>query len=182
MTALESFKILLCLTKSEKFEERSFVKFKNPFFVYEAQIHWRIIVLELCKLFSDKENEHYNLNKFISRLKKGGHFADAEINDSSIEVWKAQLRKENKKIGNLILQRDKLFAHTDRSKGKVANNVTIGKTRELVKMVQQIIKEIYLTVFKSSILIDEPISSPVENLEQIIDILATWLCKYYITY
>jgi hypothetical protein len=173
MTAQESFKILVCLTKSEVDVERAYVKFKNPFFVYEARIHWRIIVLELCKLFSDKENEHYNLYKFISKLKKGGHFADTLINNSMIKRWEINLQKEKEIIENLILQRDKLFAHTDRGKDVVVNSVTIAKTRELVEMVQNIIKDIYSVVFESSILIADPIGSPVENLERIIGILTS---------
>lgn len=170
--AQESLKVVELLVKKEEDNDRAYTKRMNSFFVYSTSIYWRVIVIELCKLFSSKENEQYNLRKFISKLKVTGHYGDAGISKESIIDWEGILENEKEVIDNLILQRDKVYAHKDRNAKLVVNTVTLLKTKELIGMVQKIVREIYSTVFDSSFMVNDPINPPVGNLEYIINILA----------
>lgn len=112
------------------------------------------------------------LNKFISKLKSNGHYGDAKISPDKIEKWEKALMDNKGSIDNLVLQRDKLYAHTDKNSKGIPNMVTLTKTRELIIIIQEIIMEVYLTVFESSFMVDSPINAPVENLQWIISTLA----------
>lgn len=169
--AQESLKVVQFITKKEEDDDMAYVK-RNAFFVYSTSIYWRVIVIELCKLFSSKDTEQYNLQKFISKFKKAGHYGDACIALGTIIDWEEMLGKEKDIINNLLLQRDKIYAHKDRNSKTVANTVTLAKTKELIAVVQKILREIYATVFESSFMVDDPINPPAGNLLDIINILA----------
>ncbi|MBX2933864.1 MAG: hypothetical protein KF825_06440 [Ferruginibacter sp.] len=170
--AQESLKVVRFLIKEEDDDDRAYTKRVNAFFVYTTSIYWRVIVIELCKLFSTRENEDYRLHKFISKLKANGHFGDAGISPGLINQWETDLENEKDVIDNLILQRNKIYAHKDRNSKAVVNTVTLKKTTELIEVVQKIIREIYFTVFETSFLVNDPINAPVQNLEYIVNVLA----------
>jgi len=48
------------------------LKFKNSFFILTKVNYWRIIVLQLSKLYID--NERYNILRFLTKCKKGNYF------------------------------------------------------------------------------------------------------------
>jgi hypothetical protein len=170
--AQESLKIVEYLIKDETDDDKVYSKNMNSFFVYSCSIYWRVIVIELSKLLSDKSTEHYNIYKFISKLMPHGHYGDAKISPDKIEIWKNALTENKDSIKNLILQRDKLYAHTDKNSKSIPNIVTLTKTKELVTIIQEIIREVYLTVFESSFMVDSPINAPVDNLKWVISALA----------
>ncbi|MFN8289455.1 MAG: hypothetical protein U0U70_04315 [Chitinophagaceae bacterium] len=170
--ALESLKIVEYLIKDEADDDKVYSKRMNAFFVYSRSIYWRVIVIELSKLLTEKSSEQYNIYKFISKLKPHGHYGDAKISTVKIEKWEKALTDNKDSIDNLILQRDKLYAHTDKNSKSIPNMVTLTKTRELVTIIQEIIRKVYLTVFESSFMVDSPINAPVENLQWIISTLA----------
>lgn len=170
--AQESLKIVEYLIKDEADDDKVYSKRMNAFFVYSRSLYWRVIVIELSKLLTEKSSEQYNIHKFISKLKQDGHYGDAKIFPDKIEKWEKTLTDNKDSIDNLILQRDKLYAHTDKNSKSIPNTVTLTKTRELVTIIQEIIREVYLTVFESSFIVDSPINAPVENLHWIISTLA----------
>lgn len=170
--AQESLKIVEYLIKDEADDDKVYSKRMNTFFVYSRSIYWRVIVIELSKLLTEKSSEQYNIYKFISKLKQHGHYGDALISVSEIEVWEKILADNKDSISNLILQRNKVYAHTDRNSKEIPNTVTITKTKELIEIIQKIIREVYFTVFESSFMIDSPVNAPVDNLKWVIGALA----------
>ena len=134
--AQESLKIVEYLVKDEEDENTVYSKKMNAFFVYSTSIYWRVIVIELSKLFSDNDKEHYNIHKFISKLKPDGYYGDASISPSAIEIWEKALVDNKDATSNLILQRNKVYAHTDKNSKEVPNKVTLTKTRELVRLLR----------------------------------------------
>lgn len=170
--AQESLKIVAYLRKDEGDDDRNYVK-RAIYFQYETSNHWRTIVIQLCKLFSESKGEHYRLRKFIVSLKPGGYFEDAGISADKIAKWEEALALERDIIDNLLLQRNKKYAHSDRDGKEVVNEVSIAKARELIGLVQNIVREIYSTVFESSFLIDQPVGSPVDSLKWVIDSLVS---------
>lgn len=168
--AVESFKIVELLAKDESDDDRSYIKNMNPFLRYSMITNWRITVIELSKLLSGGRNEHYDLKRFINKLKPDGIFRSAGISEDEINKWEHKLSAEVEAIKNIVTQRNKLYAHTDREAAAVKNAVTVSKAKELITVAQSVIKEIYITVFKSGFSFD-PFNSPVNNLEWIIDSL-----------
>ena len=59
--AQESLKIVEYLVKDEEDENTVYSKKMNAFFVYSTSIYWRVIVIELSKLFSDNDKEQPGL-------------------------------------------------------------------------------------------------------------------------
>ena len=169
--ATESFKIVEYLAKDESDHDKAYTKNMNGFLRYSMIINWRITVIELSKLLSGKDNDHYHLRKFINKLKCEGIFKNAEIPKEVISAWESKLSREVDAIKNLVDQRDKLYAHTDRTAATaIKNAVTVSKAKELIRFAQSIIKEIYSTVFKSGFSFDA-FNSPVNNLVWVIDTL-----------
>jgi hypothetical protein len=168
--ATESFKIVEYLAKDESDDDKAYTKNMNAFLRYSMIINWRITVIELSKLLSGKDNDHYHLRKFINKLKPDGIFKSAEIPKEITSAWESKLSEEVYAIKNLVDQRDKLYAHTDRTAAAIKNAVTVSKAKELITFAQSIIKEIYSTIFKSGFSFDA-FNSPVNNLEWIIDSL-----------
>lgn len=172
LLAQESLKVVEYLLKDEEDQDKEYSKRMNAIFVYSRSIYWRVIVIELSKLFSEKDTERYNIYKFISKLKLDGHYGDALISVSEIEAWEKKLADNKDSISNLILHRNKVYVHTDRNSNEVPNTVTITKARELIEIIQKIIREVYFTVFKSSFMVDSPVNAPVDNLKWVISALA----------
>lgn len=169
--AVESFKIVEYLAKKDEDPDKSSIKSRNNFFTYTMITNWRITVIELSKLLSGAKNEAYDLRRFINKLQPGGVFDKAGIDQESIKTWKHQLSKEAVAIDNIVKQRNKLYADTDRDAAAIKNEVSVGKAKELITVIQTVIKEIYITVFKSGFSFDA-FNSPVNNLSWIIDALA----------
>ncbi|MFT3932806.1 MAG: hypothetical protein QM726_04245 [Chitinophagaceae bacterium] len=170
MTGNESFKIVACLSKQESDADRNYVKTANQFFYHTMIMNWRITVLELSKLLSKRKSDEYRLPAFINQLKPGGKYESALISPTKINDWETAIETEADHIKNLLEQRDKLYAHTDRDAAAFSNKVSIEKARALFEILTTVIKEIYIEVFESSFMVD-PIGSPVESLDKVIDTL-----------
>ncbi len=101
-------------------------------------------VIELSKLFSNSsKRDRYNLNHFISKLKKSGHFGDMGIAQSSIDKWELALYNNQNHIDNILTLRDKIYAHTDPKKDDYkAIDLSFQDVEALIKIVEGIIKEI----------------------------------------
>ncbi len=170
LLAQEALKIVGYL--SEEDDEISYLKKANEFFGFTLIVYWRVIVIELSKLFGERETEHFNIHKFISKLKRSGHYRDAKISAEKIAAWENEIKKEKEIIENLLQQRDKIYAHTDRKHKEVLNKLSIKNFQRLVKIIQVIICTIYFDIFESAYLINEPIDSPVEKLKWIMNMVA----------
>ncbi|WPV65407.1 hypothetical protein [Chitinophaga sp. LS1] len=170
LLAKSSFNITKYLLHPNSLKHTEYIN-SSAYFKYSIIINWRTTVIELSKLFADnKDRDRFNLKHFIKKLKKDGHFGDIKIPDTIIADWEAILDKEVNAINNLILQRDKIYAHTDPAHKSVTNTVHIRKTDELIGVVEKVIKHIYLTVFDTGISF-EPVGDPIQNLNYLLDIL-----------
>src|SRR5690242_16366133 len=98
--AQESLKVVEYLLMDEKDDDKVYVKKMNAFFGYTTILYWRVIVIELSKLLSNKENDHYNIKKFISKLKRDGYYGDANIDADKITKWESTIASEKNIIKN----------------------------------------------------------------------------------
>jgi hypothetical protein len=118
-------------------------------FVHRIRIScWRNVVLELCKLYLDSDNEHFNLFKFLRNLKSEykGISQTNQVSDEKIDSWIQELThyKVVEIVKRLKTIRDKHIAHTDID-SKSNNNqvrVTFKETREIFEVTEKLLSEI----------------------------------------
>ncbi|MGF7076262.1 hypothetical protein [Mucilaginibacter sp. 3215] len=166
LLAQSSFKIVEYLYLDKAPLELEVIK-QNQFLKYSREIHWRIYVTELSKLLANRPGDYYNLHKFIEKFKPGFEYNSVKsINLTTLTAWENQLISVKDKIDNLLLQRDKLYSHTDKSRAGVKNILSIKDARELINIVQQVVYDIYNSVFGTHMSFD-PIGEPLDGLKNI---------------
>lgn len=74
---------------------------------------WRLTVIELCKLFSDSENQKYNLQKLLRKIAKDNKYKDLNFDNDILKQYQENLNGFADSIDEIKRLRDKLYAHTD---------------------------------------------------------------------
>ena len=121
------------------------LKFKGSFFTLTKVNYWRIIILQLSKLFI--EREEFNIIKILENCKKGGYYKSLNISQEFINKELSRITSKKKLIDDIKLQRDKIFAHEDSNNEGIVNDITLDETEELFDLCQNIIFHIYTEVF-----------------------------------
>lgn len=142
--ARECFEYSNYLYNPDTKEESEYLSISQDF-DFIRHILWRMTIIEFSKLF---QRDRFNLKHFIDKLKKAGQFSKAGINDVTINKWEAELAYNEKTITNIITLRNKIYAHSDLKKDDYnAIQITFQEIAKLIVIVENVIKEIYLTVF-----------------------------------
>lgn len=121
------------------------LKFKGSFFTLTKVNYWRVIVLQLSKLFI--ERERFNIIKLLEKCKEGSYYSSLNINQNFIRDELNRIKEKQKLIDDIKLQRDKIFAHEDANNGAIVNDITLDETKELIELCQNIIFHIYAEVY-----------------------------------
>ena len=133
--------------KPETEEESNYLD-KSKEFKFIRHILWRNSVIEFSKLFSNSaRRDKYNIYKFLKNLNRDQYFGEFGIEKETIENWREKLKENEKTINSILLLRDKVYGHTDTE--NAINNIdtpTFKETRELLFIIESIIKEIYFKV------------------------------------
>lgn len=166
--AQEAFFVVKYLCSEEDDNYTSYEKNMNSFFAYSKAIYWQVTVIELSKLYIDRER--FNLTKLLGKLKSNGHFVSVNISESKVIEWEDIISQSQSLIDNLKLQRDKVYAHDDYD-NNVENIVSIEDALKLLTIAHEIIKEINNTHFNRSIMFNM-LNSPTSNLKYNIERLA----------
>ena len=121
------------------------LKFKGSFFTLTKVNYWRIIVLQLSKLYIVRED--FNIIKILENCKKDGYYNSLNISQEFINKELSRITSKKKFIDDIKLQRDKIFAHEDSNNEQIVNDITLDETKELLDLCQNIIFHIYSEVF-----------------------------------
>ncbi|ULQ51745.1 hypothetical protein [Flavihumibacter fluvii] len=118
---------------------------------------FRTLIVEVSKLFSRSTNDRYQLNIFIESLTQNGHFREINISPEMIELWRSNIQVKEYIINNIIVLRDKIYAHTDNPMKKYAEvDITLNQIASLLEIAKEIICYIYTNVFSTTFLTDSP--------------------------
>lgn len=166
--AQEAYFIVEYLSSDESDSYFSYEKGMNSFFAYSRRIYWQVTVMELSKLFVDRER--FNLIKFLAKLRPDGCFSSAGISEIKVAEWESRIIQLSFLINNLKAQRDKVYAHDDFN-NNIDNIVSLENGLKLLTIAHEIVKEINNTYFSRGIVFDL-INSPVINLKYTIERLA----------
>ena len=144
------------------------LKFKGSFFTLTKVNYWRIIILQLSKLFI--EREEFNIIKILENCKKGGYYKSLNISQEFINKELSRITSKKKLIDDIKLQRDKIFAHEDSNNEGIVNDITLDETEELFDLCQNIIFHIYTEVFDTHYEF-EMVNSAHSNLRYVLNAL-----------
>lgn len=121
-------------------------------FIHRIRIScWRNVVLELCKLFLNRDNEHFNLFRFLRCLQTEYKNISQEkgVSDDKIDSWIAELNhfKVVTIVKKLKIIRDKQIAHTDIDSKSDINQVkvTFKETHEIFNVTERILGDVIST-------------------------------------
>jgi len=168
LEAQENYKIVEYLAKASDSDEEAYVKRMNFIFPYIQIQLWQLVIIKLTLLF--KRKEQYNIIGFLENLKKGIKNEEFGINlltEEEITKWEFEIHQEQKVIDNILVQRNKLYAHKTAEGKKVNPTVTLEKAKHLIDLTFKILKEINIGVFERS-LIRDPVGSPVVSLQYVV--------------
>jgi hypothetical protein len=132
---------------------------------------WRNTVIELSKLFnSSPKRDKYNIFHFIKKLRKDQYYGGLGVDQKKVDGWENRLEENRETINSIILLRDRVYGHTDNENAKKGlDTPTFEETQRLLEIVENVIYEIYSTVFDSHALIESP--TVTENPSKIIKYL-----------
>ncbi|WP_353146266.1 hypothetical protein [Chryseobacterium sp.] len=143
------------------------LKYNGSFFMLTKVNYWRIIVLQLSKLYIDNDKEYFNIKKFLNNRKTGERFSLLDIDQIFINEQLKKISKKQHLIDNIRIQRNKVFAHDDPRNGDIVNDVTLDQTKDLIELCQDLIFKIYQEVYDTHYDFEMG-NSPKENLMYIL--------------
>ncbi|WP_421808683.1 hypothetical protein [Flagellimonas sp.] len=157
LNAKRPLKYSFYLHKPETPEELDYIRFSKDFQFIRHSL-WRLAVIELSKLFnSAKSGDKFNIFRFINKLEKDGYYRSLKIKQSKIDHWRKLLSDYDDIIKIVLELRNRVYAHTD---GPEAINdldtPTFEQTEKLIDIIENVIQEIYSSVFDSFVNVESP--------------------------
>jgi len=149
-------------------DKEIYTKNMNSFFYYCKIYFWRNTVIELSKLFNHRDNETFNLIKFIKKLKPNGHFKSLKYDELFLDSILKRIDESQNAINNLILQRDKMYAHEDRNNQDVNNQTSFLDIKKLLDICKDLLQKITNQHFGTHLQF-EMINSPKQSLKYLIE-------------
>ena len=119
---------------------------------------WRLSIIELAKLFSDRKfTDKFNLFHFLSKLKPGGKYAHFKFDPSQISKWEAMINTHENLISNIIVLRDKIYAHTDPDKDNYKSiEIYFRQIEDLFELIEKVLSQLYLILFDTHLELQTP--------------------------
>lgn len=115
-------------------------------------VFYRTAVIELAKLYSKSNNDKFRLHRFINLFKVPNKYSGLGIEDNIIAGWEAEIDAHSEIIESVRLLRNKIYAHTDLLNNDYDNiDLSFKKIETLLILADNILKQIYLTVFNTGL-------------------------------
>lgn len=136
---------------------------------FTKHMHWRVAIIELNKLTSHKENEHFRLDKLFNKLES----EIRRIKKQRIKAWRQLLADQRHVIGRIKDERDTRFAHQDKKVSLVIEeNLRPQDLLPVFSALETILKQIFEELRNEIIDFQPVLNSPVKNLrEKILPVL-----------
>lgn len=118
---------------------------------------FRTLIVEVAKLFSRSESDKFRLDKFIASLSSSGHFRKLGINNNLIDRWRKRIEEHSASISDILLIRDKIYAHTDNP--NVSYNdieIQFEIIKSLLDVAKDLLTEIHFSIFNASLSFESP--------------------------
>lgn len=122
------------------------LKYKNSFFLLTKINYWRVIILQLSKLYG---NERFSIVKLLEKSKKGNFYKSIDLNQEMIHKHLQLIDEKEDLLKEVKKQRDKIFAHEDADSINIQNEISLDEAEMLIKLCQDILSEIYSSKYKT---------------------------------
>ena len=150
--ARECFQYCYYFYKPNTVEEEDYLKYSQDF-DFLKHVLWRMTIIELSKLFSKStERDKFNLQHFTNKFKVNGHYSKFNVTEKKLNEWKNKIDNASITIEHLLTIRDKVYAHTDNIKINDSDfGITTEEIEKLIDIAGDVIKEVYLILFKAEV-------------------------------
>ncbi|WP_304234717.1 hypothetical protein [Jiulongibacter sediminis] len=140
--AKESFELCKYLYHPETREELNYIN-NDIGIQYLRHLSWRNTVVELCKLFSNRNTDKYNLSHFLNQLNLNQYFGDLGIDENQLILWKARIKSLSNPISKILNLRDKVYSHTDNINPSSLETPSLKDVESLIVFVEDILQKLY---------------------------------------
>ncbi|MDB5143425.1 MAG: hypothetical protein JWQ66_2138 [Mucilaginibacter sp.] len=104
---------------------------------------WKMLIIDLAKLFSDSENQKFNLFKLLGKLTPGHHYRSFKFNEETLNKWDAEFHNHVIAIAEIDTLRNKYSAHADGDPfRKESTSLTFPQIGALIDFANDIIVEL----------------------------------------
>jgi hypothetical protein len=139
-------------------EEEKKLVFNSPHssnIKFIMHLMFRNLITEVSKLYTAREK--FSIIAFVSSLSPSGHFRKFDISPQYILHWNESFKQNQDIISNVLLLRDKVYAHTDDPLKKYFDTeLTFKNIKALLDLAAEILKEIYRVVLDTDLLLRSP--------------------------
>jgi hypothetical protein len=146
------WKILILIKETLMF----YISFERPnteverFYVYR-DLHlrfislslWRLLIIELSKLFGDSENQKYNVLKLLRKLAPSGEYRSLRFDEDTLNRLISNINQFKSSIDEVSHLRDNYYAHSDRDPfEKIDTTLTLTNCEELTSLAEEVIRTV----------------------------------------
>jgi hypothetical protein len=75
---------------------------------------WRLTIIELCKLFSDSDNQKFNIIKLLRKISPDGDYRSLKFSEDQLKEFKNRAEQLQPAISEITKLRNTFYAHTDK--------------------------------------------------------------------
>lgn len=132
-------------------EELDFVLGSNQLRMI-IHLMFRTMVNEVSKLFSYSQNDKCRLMGLIKSISNEGYYGKLGVSMQFIQTWEQQFIDNKEIINNILILRNKVYAHTDNSLIDYNEiDITFKQIKMLLDLTDDIIKKLYILIFDTSL-------------------------------
>jgi hypothetical protein len=141
---------LLYLSEAKSNQEKKIIS-ENRILHEIRYVLWVLTVIELCKLFDDSKNQHFNFFKFLRKIQQNNN----KLLQKTIILWRDKLNHSD--ISSTIIKlkrlRDKYYAHSDPNPGLSPEELTPSRKsiEKLISIGEEIIIDFYREIFMTDL-------------------------------
>lgn len=104
---------------------------------------WRLLIIELSKLFSDSGNQSYNLLKLLRKLGKAGDYRSLQFDEKTLNSLQEKTNQLQIAINEITRLRNGFYAHADSDPfEKIKTALTTGDCEKLIDLAEEIIRTV----------------------------------------
>jgi len=132
-------------------EELDFVVKSNQLRMI-MHLMFRTMVNEVSKLFSYSQNDKYRLMGLVKSLSNDGYYGKLGMSMQYIQAWEQEFIDNKEIIDNILILRNKVYAHTDSSLIDYNEiDIAFKQIKILLGLADDIIKKLYILIFDTGL-------------------------------
>lgn len=104
---------------------------------------WRMLIIDLSKLFGDSDNQKYNVMKLLRKLDPAGDYKSLKYAPKYLEGFNRRITELNESIKEISRLRNRFFAHADSDPFiKIETTLTTADCEKLTDLAEEIIRAV----------------------------------------